>query len=290
MVIYLDVIFLNHYVINRILLLWLQAFFPYHGPRIRKEAGLLCMALCQIPEEVLYLQGGPFAVILLFELLASLVLFLGIYRIKQVSCFFRIMLVYFTGSLILGGLFRALWELPAGEGLTVYAREHSMVFYGLLLLFTGVLELLLLVSDKQRDMAVWETSVEVWLGKNHFHLRGYMDSGNMLTDALTGKPVLVGSYRAFQTYLPKEHQYIIKEFLRRGGMEHGALFTEPPSGFRWMVCNSVGINGRILPLLTADKVRYVMNKRVVESVRQPVLLFDGDLMEGAYDVLLNKEL
>ena len=289
MIIYLDVIFLNHYVINRIILLWLQAFFPYQGSRIRKEIGLFFMALCQVPEEVLYLQSGICTGIFAFELLAMLVLF-WIYKVKHITYFLRILMIYFTGIFILGGAFHVLMEYPWGQRLMEYSREHVFIFYGLFVFIVCVSELLVIVAKRQRQLSLYETKVEVWLEERHFFLRGYMDSGNMLTDDLTGKPVLVGCYGAFEKYLSEEYQYIINDFFKRGGEDDVVPPTYQNRKLRWMICSSVGVTGQVLPLLITDKVRYVINKRVVESVRQPVLLFDGSLMAGAYDVLLNKDL
>lgn len=288
MIIYLDVIFLNHYVINRILLLWLQAFFPYQGSRIRKEAGLFFMALFQIPEEVLYLRDRGVTGIIFFELFAMLVLFIGIYRIRAITCFLRMLFTYLTGIFVLGGIFFGLSECAWGQRLMAYSKEHIILFYGLFIVLVCVVELFLTVAQKQLHMAAYEAKVEVWLEEKHFFLKGYMDSGNMLTDDLTGKPVLLGCYSAFEKYLSEEYRYIMHDFFMRGGKREGALL--PDQKIRWMACSSVGAIDRVLPLLTVDKVRYVMNKRVIESVRQPVLLFDGGLMAGAYDVLLNKDI
>lgn len=289
MIIYLDVIFLNHYVINRILLLWLQAFFPYQGSRIRKEIGLFIMTLCQVPEEVLYLQSGTFTGVFAFELLAMLVLF-WIYRVRHITYFLRILMIYLTSIFILGGVFHVFMEYGWGKRLMEYGGAHMFIFYGVFVFIAGVSELLVMVTQKQRRLSLYEASVEVWLEGKHFFLRGYMDSGNMLIDDLTGKPVLVGCYGAFEKYLSEEHQYIINEYFEKGGGEGGTPSAYQNKKIRWMTCSSVGAAGKVLPLLTVDKVRYVMNKRVVESLWQPVLLFDGSLMAGVYDVLLNKDI
>ena len=248
------------------------------------------MTLCQLPEEVLYLKGNVCVGMFICEFAAMLVLLLGICRANSIILFLRILLVYLTGNLILGGVLGMMKEHTFGRQLLSYCSQHAVWFYGIFMVLAGVTGLLHSVLQKQQRISVYETAVCVWLHGKCFVLRGYMDSGNMLVDSLTGKPVLVACYGAFEKYLSEEHQYIINDFFAKGGVDNETLRAYHASRLRWMVCSSVGMNGRVLPLLTVDKVRYVINKRVVECVSQPVLLFDGALMEGAYDILLNKDL
>lgn len=248
------------------------------------------MTLCQVPEEILYLRYGTGAGMFAFELLTFLVLFLGIYRVKGIALFFRKLLIYLAGNFMLGGVFGVMKEYPLGQRIMDYGSRHAVLFYAVLVLFVCFVELLLVVMQKQRRLSDYEIMVEVWLEGQHFYLRGYMDSGNMLTDDVTNRPVVVGCYGAFETHLSEEHQYIINDFFEKGGLENDALQAYHTEKIRWMVCNSVGVTGHRLPLLMVDKIRYVINKRVVEYAWQPVLLFDGELMAGAYDVLLNKDL
>lgn len=291
MVIYIDVIFFNHYVINRILLLWLQAFFVCPASRLRKEVILIISAAIQIFEEVWYLQRGQGCLQLVAELITVIIIMQGLYGNVSMRQRLRILFIWLAGNIMLGGLFRFLEEYEIGQRLAAYGKTHSLCFYILLVLFLCIAELLFQLLIRQRQLSSYETSVKLCIRDINICLKGFLDSGNFLQDKATGQAVAVGYYGALRKYLDKEHQYIIDGFFREGCLDYDALVKWNITDLRIMEYESLGAGRKKLPVFVADKICFTMQGREVQRTKQCIMLSDRKLFSGeGYDILLHREL
>ncbi|MDE5965686.1 MAG: sigma-E processing peptidase SpoIIGA [Lachnospiraceae bacterium] len=291
MVIYLDVIFINHYIVNRILVLWMQAFFSCPQSRLKREAILVVAALWQIPEEVLFLQGTGVVLPLLIESGIVVIFAYFLFRIHSLFPFLRFLFVYFAGNVMLGGLFGLYGSCVRHSDAAGVLGKNSAAFYPLLLVFMLAGEILCSILSGQRSLAVYEAWVDIRLGKQHIKLKGYMDSGNFLRDDLTGQPVVIGDYSSFRKYLSGEQQYILDRYYKEGCLDYEGMCRLYALGLRTMACGSVGAEKRSLPVLTADEISYVINRKNIRRKKQSILLSGIPLFQAeGYDLLLHKNL
>lgn len=291
MVIYLDVIFINHYIVNRILVLWMQVFFCCPASRLKREAILVLAALLQIPEELLYLQKTGVVLPLLIESGIVVIFTYFIFQIHSLFPFLRFLFIYFAGNVLLGGLFALYHSSSTRSGAAEAFSINSAVFYLLLAVFMLAGEILCSILSGQRALAVYEAWVDIRLGKQHIKLKGYMDSGNFLRDDLTGQPVVIGAYGSLRKYLSGEQQYILDRYYKEGCLDYEGMCRLYALGLRTMACESVGAEKRSLPVLTADEISYVINRKNIRRKKQSILLSGMPLLQAeGYDLLLHKNL
>lgn len=121
--------------------------------------------------------------------------------------------------------------------------------------------------------------VEIKFRNNVVFLKGFLDTGNSLTDGLSGRPVAIGEADALSPLFTYEELI----FLKSGTYEN---IPESLIGkFRLLPCKTVG-ESSLLPVFTADEFR--INKNSVNSVS--VALVNKDLSENEYNILLNRNM
>ncbi len=196
-----------------------------------------------------------------------------LFCISSFFLFLRFLITYFAGNIMLGGFFGLKKTSPGGL---------------LLLVFMIAGEILCNVLARQRKLRGYEAWVTIRFQDRIFRMKGYLDTGNFLRDDLTGEPVIIAGYGSFRKYLGEKQKYILDLFYKEGCMDAGEMLR---LGIRTMECASIGTEGRLLPVLTADEISYVINKKEVQKKRQSILLSDTPLFGSwEYDILLNKDL
>lgn len=113
------------------------------------------------------------------------------------------------------------------------------------------------------------------------NLLGYVDTGNNLTDGLTGRKVFVGELKGLSPLFNYEEIF----FLKNGS------YDRIPDSLRGKVrlvpCKTVGDN-TLLPAFTPDKAEIQLNGRKVKLKGFSVAIVNNDLGNGEYNILLHK--
>lgn len=183
---------------------------------------------------------------------------------------FRLMVLFFALSAALGGGLYALELL----GITVTLDIHYILLFA-----AGAYFLLSLAGRKLARHGPGELrQVDISLGEHQVRLTALVDSGNTLTDPMTGAGVVVAQGERLAPLLPPEADY------RRPCQSFPAL--RDPRRFRLLPYRAVGVEGGLLLAVKADGVRVdgrELGQRLVALSPTPVS--DG----GGFDALLFEE-
>lgn len=183
---------------------------------------------------------------------------------------FRLVLLFFALSAALGGGLYALELL----GITVTLDAPSILLFA-----AGAYFLLSLAGRKLARHAPGELrQVDISLGEHKVRLTALVDSGNTLTDPMTGAGVLVAQGERLAPLLPPEADY------KRPCQSFPAL--QDPRRFRLLPYRAVGVEGGLLLAVKADGVRVdgkELGQRLVALSPTPVS--DG----GGFDALIFEE-
>ncbi|MEG2002813.1 MAG: sigma-E processing peptidase SpoIIGA, partial [Clostridia bacterium] len=124
-------------------------------------------------------------------------------------------------------------------------------------------------GEKRRAMSTYIYDVEVFYKDKSKKLVGFLDSGNFLTDKVTGKPVLVTSIKSVMNLLEN--------------VDFSSLDK--------MKCSSISSKSEILRLFEVDKLVIYDGKK--ENIHSNILLglsYRPVSNENNFDLLLNKDM
>ena len=153
----------------------------------------------------LLLPPLPFLLSLCLDLLAAALLCLAAYGYGGFFAWLKTLLAFYTASVLLGGAVSALYSMLAellgvADGSFSTDGRRAEIFL-LFALISGVIIHIggRVLSRHSRARAV---AVEVECDGRHAYFRALSDSGNLLTDPLSGKAVIVCKREALGELLP----------------------------------------------------------------------------------------
>lgn len=160
--------------------------------------------------------------------------------------------VFFLTSMLLGGIMTAVFNLmnrsvpPSGT-----APDETDVPLWLFALLSLLAWGVTWVGGRflRRRAQIPEARLEITLGNRRTVIRALCDSGNLLTDSLSGKPVIVADTRVAASLLPADCD---PSFLKQtDGLSH----VPPPLAprIRLIPASSVGYGG-LIPALRPDRI------------------------------------
>lgn len=113
------------------------------------------------------------------------------------------------------------------------------------------------------------------------NLQGYVDTGNNLTDGLTGRKVLVGELKGLSPLF----DYKEIDFFKNGNYDNMPCTMK--GKVRLIPCKTVG-DATLLPAFTPDRAEIKLNERKVNLRGFSVAIVNKDLGNGEYNILLHK--
>ena len=204
-VVYGDVLFLVNFSLDFIVL-FLAGYFLH----IKRRPLRLVLAA---------MIGGVYGVLILLpalswwwtlfvHILAALALCLIAYAPVGRKIFFSLFLSFFGAALLLGGMLTAFYTFLASVFQTVGSTGaiNSAKKAELFLLYAVGSALLLFVGGRlvAKKRVKREIMVEIWEGERQVTLCGLVDSGNLLKDPLSGKPVILVRRRDIVSIIPSD--------------------------------------------------------------------------------------
>lgn len=188
--VYLDVLFLENMMMDFLILLAVKKVFPCSATYGSLLAGsvtgsLLTCAILFFPCPVWTRY------ILLFFLVNSCMTVIGL-KIRTFPVFFKAWILLYLASFLLGGIMSWL-RLYFGKFFRIISFLFTLGICGFFLLYHGLLFLKKLWKSQDHSFDVILT-----VNGKDFHLKAFLDSGNHLSDPLTGKPVHIISKDACQ--------------------------------------------------------------------------------------------
>lgn len=222
MEIYLDLVFLENFLMDFILLLMTGKLLhkPIYPPRLLAAAfvgSISAAVLCLLHPQVFLLQAC--------NLLAGWCMLLLSYPLKRLEYLTALLFLY-ASAFVMEGMLRFLGRFLGSRG------QHRLYF----LLGTGVFGWLFFRSlwkqiqrQKQKEELLLPVTI-LWDGKQ-IKCTGLLDTGNALREPTTGKPVMIVEQTLFTEHeisLPNDRCFLIpfQSIGRSNGMLRGILAEE----------------------------------------------------------------
>lgn len=273
MTVYLDSLILLNFLLDYLLLLLTGRVLGTALPRRRIALAALLGALYAA---AVFYPGWPFLTLPVFRLAAGILMVLLAYG-SQRHLLRAIILFFALSAAFAGGLY-GLSLLDLGvttrHGIPIPTLDLRLILlfaaiaYGLLSLFGRKLALHSPLEFRE---------VSIYLEGRKTRLTALLDTGNTLSDPMTGKPVLVAEATALAPLLPPGLN------LHDPAASFAAL---PPGRFRLLPYRSVGIDGGLLLALRVDRIE--VNGKTISTdfvALSPTPVSDG----GGYQALLGTE-
>ncbi|MCC8122566.1 MAG: sigma-E processing peptidase SpoIIGA [Oscillospiraceae bacterium] len=280
-VVYIDCVFLLNFVIDYLLLL---AAGRLTGEVLRRGRIALGALVGGAYAAMVFLPHMSFLASPLCKVGMAILMVLTAYGgIKRLL---RVCLVFFAVSAALGGAIFAL-ELLGGQGL----HMHNGIFYSsmdlrlILLAAAGCYVVITFLFQRSAVHTAYRETVPavLTLGKKRVALTALVDTGNTLTDPVTGRPVMVAEGEKLASLFPAG-EAPSSDALRHPVEAMGALDgTQWQGRCRLLPYQAVGVECGLLLALRMDQVK--VGKEEYGGILvalSPTRLTDG----GGYSALI----
>ena len=241
-VIYADVLFIiNTYITYAIIVL--TAFFLHISPsRLRALSASVIGGLASL---LVLFDFADESFLSFLRLVLCLVLPLVSFGFSGIRFLAKQVIVFLTVNFLFAGIMFALW----------YFVSPAAVYYnsGIVYFDIDALSLVVLTAVCYFAVRIFRGIIDLKAPKNtlydvyltirgeEFYLRGFLDTGNNLSDPFTGSDVIIVSRSALERYFPK-------------GEDMSRIIETSPLKIRYLPCKTVsGTN--LMPVFRSDKVR-----------------------------------
>lgn len=253
---YIDVLFLVNFLMDYILLLVTKKVLRIPVSHGRICLGALVGALLTCFVTAIRIPFAFIKFILFYTLVPAAMLLVGLH-IRSIRSFFRAAITLFISGFLVGGIF---------EYLDQYVQVGSL-FFALAIasyyLATGVLKMLELLLH----FGEAHCHVTLYLGEKSCEAEAIIDTGNHLTDQVSGKAVSIISRKAAKQLFD----------------------TELPEGMRYIPYRTIGKGKGIIPILPIDRICVADEEE--QWFEQPLIAISEDSSFGnEYDVILNPDI
>lgn len=261
---YLDMIFLINLIMNYLLLRVVGKLLKCPPKRVRYLSGSMlgafgvCLMLC------LPIHRNLVNLLPVHMVTSTLMVKVGC-KIKNVRMLVRGVFLLYMTAFLGGGMFFALYQSPAKLHLRTFLF-FGVIFYELLMIFHTI-------YLKWKMAGNHYCEVTLYANEKSKKVRGLYDTGNRLTDPLSGKPVTVVDAEILREICGEHMEY--QENLRPHFITYRAVGT--PQG--------------MLLAVTLEKMEVILDGQTY-SIAQPVLaLSEGNIsFTQHYQLILNPNL
>lgn len=224
---------------------------------------------------------------ILFRVVASCLIVLAAFLPRSTRCFLKAYGGFMAISFLFGG---AMFFVELTLRPEKIAYINGTVYFDMSLRYlvccTFVIYGVFMAADYflSRNIARNEIfGVEITLRNATVILRGFVDTGNNLTEALTGRMVFVAQLNSVAPLFTCEEC----TFLKRA--ELSAVPESLGTVIRYIPCKTVGENA-LLPAFTPKRVIVKWNGKETEVNNVCIAVTDKALSQGEYEILLNKNI
>lgn len=298
-VVYIDEILLGNFIIN-FAILWITGRLANLKISFwRLSAGAVLGALYSL---VLFFSVPDYIFSVFVKMIFSFIMVAVVFAPLNASRFFITLGLFYIISFAFGGIVLGATYFLHSQGLS-FNLSNFWAVTGKYLWQGIFLALVIIWAFGKWGPVLWRKKIvtsifriplTVCIGEKVLQVDALLDTGNRLTDPLTGYPVIVIEYEAFKNLLPREMAKVFKETLK-GSDFSGILNELSATGwaarFRVIPFRSVGRTSGILPGFRPDEVKinydnnYIVVKKVIIGVYSQKLC-----SESKYQALLHPQL
>lgn len=252
---YIDVLFLVNFMMDYLLLLVVRRILKCRAGHRDICAGSLigslsACAVMALPSSLSFLK-----LILFHVVVNALMIRIGL-KIREGESFLRAAVGLYAGGFLLGGIFTYLYQ---------YMRTGSLFFAAAVLSYEAAQGIWSFITEIQRLNQCRCRVTLYFMGKEDT-VEALIDTGNSLTDPVTGRPVCVIEKQAVET-----------------------LIRERAGELRYISFHSVGTENGKLPVIQLD--RMCVHREEECWIRHPVIGISRERISagGRYQMILNPD-
>lgn len=262
--VYLDVIIFVNLIVNYLLLNVVQKLLNCPPKRVRCLAGAVLGVLGVCLMVYLPIHKNFVNLLPVHMVTSTLMVKVGC-KIKHVRMLIKGVIILYVTAFIGGGMFYALYQGPA------YLHLRTFLFFGIL--FYELFLCIHFIMKKWKREQSHYMDVTLYANEKSKKVRGLYDTGNRLTDQLSGKPVTVAEAGVLRELYETDIEYI--ESLQPHYIAYCAVGT--PNG--------------VLLAVTIDKMM-VEKEHQTFIISRPVLALSEENISFTqhYQLILNPDL
>lgn len=265
--IYIDVLFLINFTMDIILLIILKKVRKLRSSVIRTLLAAIAGGIngCIMA----FVPGLPMVIKFIFMYIFTTYLMVRIaYRFTNYKELMKNIIMLFIITFFLGGFLNSLYYYSDlgyffKELLTDGMLSNVTVKFFLLLspvIFIGVRLFIKAFCEIKKHHNLY--MLEVKYGSERLKLKGFYDTGNSLTDPVSGKPVAIAEYGAVKTLFPDKLKNTIELYLENGFLDVNSTDTEYAAAIRFIPYKSIGKENGML-------IGIIFNEVIVHSIDEP---------------------
>ena len=211
MIVYADIVFIENLIINYVILYVTTLLKKIKVSYFR----ILLSAIC----------GSVYAIVsiivsdnIISKIILSIVMILIIYPTKDIRKFLETLAIFYLVSITTGGASIAISYLVNGykintvNGATIVDFPILFSSIGLIL---GIILIKITINNVKSKITQKNIfyDIEVFIGNKRTKIKALLDTGNMLKDPISQKPVIVATKRSLKNVIPQEILEDIKNIL-----------------------------------------------------------------------------
>lgn len=188
----------------------------------------------------------------------------------------------------LGGIVEFLADQYTGNFPTGEKEGSGSETFVIFAAFLGMMVILGMYRRFLRDMKkkAHTCRVTIILEGRRVMTEGYLDSGNLLREPMSGKPVAVMEEACFLELFEKTEQGAMKQCIR-GGREHWELAGAYLGRMRFIPYRSIGQMRGFMNGFVADCMEIDQGEEMTVSMRPVIAVYPGVLSsDGTYRIIL----
>ncbi len=240
--------------------------------------------------------GGLFSLIILIDFnnvilasitkisMATIMVLLCFYQ-KDVKNNIKNIFVFYIINFVYGGLMFALWYFVTPPTM-VY--KNNIVYFDISALFLVlstiasylIIKLFYWIFSK-KGVSTESCTLLVTVGATEVLLKGFLDNGNKLVDAISSLPVIICSYDSIKPLLPKNHHEDILSLSY--DKINDSLWKK-----RLRVVSASTVNKiSAMPAFIPDKCRLECAPNINKDVHILISIANTQIMDSQYDAIVN---
>lgn len=207
MVIYLDIFFLENFIINLFLLYTTVQTLKI---KINMFNAVLASIFGSIYSILAIYDKFSFISYVPFKLIAALIMIVILMHKKNFLFNFKAMIIFILYSMVLAGLCMFI-ELNKGSKLVINFKgvSYKILFCALMLMYIAIHRIVVYVKDRKNSIELIY-DVEIVTDKFKKNVRAFLDTGNELREPATNLPVMIVEKSLFKNInIDEKEKFII---------------------------------------------------------------------------------
>lgn len=206
MTIYIDVVFIENLIMNYIILLANTFILKIKVKQLRL---ILASSIGTIYTVMAYLVSNKIFSNFFIKLLLSIIIVYIAFNPKELKRFFKQLVVFYLTSFVFGGAAFAFiyiikpQNILMKNGLFLGTYTLKTVVISTIIAFTIIILTFRFVKNKFSKKDIYK-EIDVSIEQKIIRVKAIVDTGNMLKEPITGKPVIVIEHTCLYNILPKE--------------------------------------------------------------------------------------